>query len=96
MNEEEYNKDLQKIAEITQLKLRELQKNLTKEQIIEYREHFDFFWIYMIMSVVGEESLVHYFIELLNQASKFDWNKRDLKSIQEERFDKIEKEEAND
>ena len=94
MDEKKYNEELGRIAEITKKKLYELQKGLTEEQVksIDYRSHFDFFWLFLLMSAVGEEAVVHYLIELLNQASKYDWKKRGMNEEQMERFNKIRQE----
>ena len=93
MNEEDYKNELGKIAEITKKKLYELQKNCNMEEIKNYREHLDFFWIFLLSSAVGEEAILHYMIELLNEVSKYQWNKGDLNKGQKERFEKIRREE---
>ena len=96
MNKEEYDKQLSEIAKVTQKKLQELQNQLNKEEIIEFRNSFDFFWLFMIKSAVGKEMTLHYLIELLNQYSKYIWNNENMNEKSAQRFKEIKEDLKNE
>lgn len=96
MEEKEYTEELDKLFHEFGKNVGLLQEELTEEEIIKYASHMEVDYLTLLKMMVGDEMLIHYLIQLLNTASKLDWNKRKLSNKSLERYKDVKKKNLED
>lgn len=91
IEEKEYEEELEKLFQEFEKNVGLLQEELTEEEIIKYAPEMEMNYLILLRMMVGEEMLIHYLIQLLNTASKLDWNERELSKKSIERYKDVKK-----
>ena len=98
MNEDEYLKKIRKAFEKCMGILGEVQNNLSFEEIKnpKFMATYNVGVLIFFKSMVGEEAVLHYLIELAHMQSKILWKDNLMNQQQEDRFEKLKEEEKNE